>query len=379
MVNTPSPINSKNPILKIRDLQLGLMSNSVTTPILNGISMDLDPGRSVAIVGESGCGKTMTALSILQLLPNSAQLGKISRIEYKTRSGQTVDIAKLGPRSAQMRRIRGKEISMVFQEPISALSPVHTILDQVGEVLHVHTKMNRKEIRNRVIELLHLVGIPQPNERADQYPFQLSGGMKQRVMIAMAIALEPQILIADEPTTALDVTIQAQVLQLIKRMQDQLGLALILISHDLGIVTHMTDEIMILYLGQVVESGPTKAVVRNPSHPYTKALLNSIPKMTGPKHRLKVIQGSVPSLYAPPSGCPFSERCEENLGEICSRRMPIPINLDEKHWVRCYARGSVEPDTPSRKERCQESATGTNQHSSTSGLLDHIDSSRGSK
>ncbi len=235
-----------------------------------------------------------------------------------------------------MRQIRGGDISMIFQEPMTAFSPVHTIHNQIAEMIQLHDQLDEEQARQRVIELLHMAGIPEPERSADDYPFQLSGGMRQRAMIAMALASNPRLLIADEPTTALDVTVQARVLKLIQRLQRELGLALMLITHDLGVVAHTVEYVYVMYLGRIVEQGPVEAIFDAPAHPYTAALLQSIPSLTSRSQRLEPIEGSVPSAHALPSGCPFHTRCKESIGDICHQEMPAHVEVGPDHHASCF-------------------------------------------
>ena len=293
--------------------------------------------ESVGLVGESGCGKTMTSNALLRILPPQAEITR-GHMRYRRKEDETVvDLAQLEAHGAEMRRIRGGDISMIFQEPMTAFSPVHTIANQIAEMVRLHDPVSPEEARARVVELLDLVGIPDPDQRADDYPFQLSGGMRQRAMIAMALASKPRLLIADEPTTALDVTVQARVLKLIQRLQKELGLALMLITHDLGVVAHTVEYVYVMYLGRVVEEGPVEQIFARPAHPYTAALLQSIPSLTAKSEQLKPIEGSVPSAYALPSGCPFHTRCTVQVGDICRQKMPAHASVGAGHFASCFA------------------------------------------
>ena len=312
---------------------------------LNGVSFRIDAGQSVGMVGESGCGKTMTANALLRILPRSAQITS-GHIQYRRkRDDRRVDLAAIDANSDEMRQIRGGDISMIFQEPMTAFSPVHTICNQIAEMIRLHDPMDESAARQRVVELLDLVGIPDPAERADDYTFQLSGGMRQRAMIAMALASNPRLLIADEPTTALDVTVQARVLKLIQRLQRELGLALMLITHDLGVIAHTVEYVYVMYLGRIVEAGPVATIFDHPAHPYTAALLESIPSLTSKSQRLEPIEGSVPSAYALPSGCPFHTRCTAKVGAVCHQRMPAHAQVGPDHYASCFAHTeeSVQP------------------------------------
>ena len=326
-------MNPKN-ILEVRDLVVKFKMDEGTVHAVNGVSYDVPEGKSIGIVGESGCGKTVSSFALNRLLPRNASLS--GQILFRERNGQVIDIAKLKPESKEIRSIRGKDIAMIFQEPMTSLSPVHTICNQISEALILFQGMTKKQAKNRTVELLKLVGIPQAERRVDEYPFQFSGGMRQRAMIAMALARNPRVLIADEPTTALDVTLQAQVLSLIQDLQNEFNLSMILITHDLGVVAHMVETVNIMYLGRIVESGPTLQVFEEPQHPYTQGLLQSIPKLTGRLgERVTSIPGSVPSAYDLPEGCPFAARCPHRM-EICSIEMPKPVQIGEDHTVHCH-------------------------------------------
>jgi len=283
-------------------------------------------------VGESGCGKSVTALSILRLVPSPP--GRIvgGEILYRGR-----DLLKLDKES--MRRIRGNEISMIFQEPMTSLNPVFTIGDQIGEAIRLHQGLNKRETRAKTIDMLRLVKIADPESRVDDYPHQLSGGMRQRVMIAMALSCNPSLLIADEPTTALDVTIQAQILELMEELQAELGMALLLITHDLGVVAERADEVAIMYAGKIVERTTAKEIFSRPLHPYTVGLLNSLPGASGQKKkRLAAIPGVVPSPLELPSGCRFRDRCPR-AAEICAQVQPELVEKERGHWAACYFPG----------------------------------------
>jgi len=326
-------MNPKN-ILEVRDLVVKFKMSEGIVHAVNGVSYDVPEGKSIGIVGESGCGKTVSSYALNRLLPNNATLS--GQILFRQRDGKIIDIAKLKPDGREIRDIRGKDIAMIFQEPMTSLSPVHTICNQISEALILHQGMTKKQARNRTIELLKLVGIPQAERRVDEYPFQFSGGMRQRAMIAMALARNPRVLIADEPTTALDVTLQAQVLNLIQDLQNRFNLSMILITHALGVVAHMVETVNIMYLGRIVETGPTLQIFEEPHHPYTQGLLQSIPKLTGRLgERVNSIPGSVPSAYDIPKGCPFAARCKHCM-EICREEMPQAVTVGTGHTVYCH-------------------------------------------
>ena len=338
-MNHPPPETAavgEKPLLQVQDLSVRIDRDEGVTRPLNGVSFSVSSGQSVGIVGESGCGKTMTSNAILRILPTGAQITS-GHISYRRKQDDApIDLATIDSQGEAMRQIRGGDISMIFQEPMTAFSPVHTIANQIGEMIQLHDQLDKDQIRQRVVELLDLVGIPEPASRADDYPFQLSGGMRQRAMIAMALASNPRLLIADEPTTALDVTVQARVLKLLHRLQRELGLALILITHDLGVIAHTVEYVYVMYLGRVVEEGPVEAIFDNPAHPYTAALLQSIPSLSEKSQRLQPIEGSVPSAYALPSGCPFHTRCPVKIGDLCHQQMPPHAQVGLDHRASCF-------------------------------------------
>ncbi|MEX0653078.1 MAG: ABC transporter ATP-binding protein [Phycisphaeraceae bacterium] len=333
----PPPEDAMPPqrVLEVKDLTVQIQRDEGLLRPLNGVSLSVDRGQAVGVVGESGCGKTMTAHALLRILPHGAEIthGRMS-LRSQT-AGGVVDLARMRPDSRAMRRIRGGDAAMIFQEPMTAFSPVHTIHNQIAEAVRLHQKLGRAAARRQVVELLSLVGIPDAEQRANDYPFQLSGGMRQRAMIAMALACKPSLLIADEPTTALDVTVQAQVLKLIKRLQRELGLALMLITHDLGVVAHMVDYVYVMYLGRVVEEGPVAEVFARPSHPYTQGLLKSIPSLTS-RRPVEPIRGAVPHVAEMPAGCPFHPRCDQTVGEVCWQKRPNHYTVGPGHHAACF-------------------------------------------
>ena len=320
--------------LSIDGLRTDFRTDEGTVRAVDGVSLALRRGRVLAVVGESGCGKTVTAFSVLRLIRPPGRLTGGSII-FRPLGGPPVDLASLGADSRELRAIRGGRISMIFQEPMSALSPVHTVGDQIDEVLLLHGTASKQEARRRTIGMLRRVGIPSPEKRADQFPHEMSGGMRQRVVVAMALVCRPEVLIADEPTTALDVTIQAQILHLIKELQAEQGTSVLFITHDLGVVAQMADEVAVMYLGRIVESGPVRAVLKNPRHPYTAGLLASRPGYSTGRH-LPVIEGSVPSLHAIPSGCPFHPRCPHRQAGLCDTG-PAPAlqEIAPPHFSAC--------------------------------------------
>jgi oligopeptide/dipeptide ABC transporter ATP-binding protein len=315
-------------LLRIRNLRTSFFTSDGEVRAVDGISFDIEEGRTVGLVGESGCGKSVTALSIIQLLPRG--VGRVVAGELLYRGS---DLAKL-PDSA-MRRIRGNEISMVFQEPMTSLNPVMTIGDQIAETVQLHQGAGRRDARARAIEMLGLVKIAEPHKRVGTYPHQLSGGQRQRVMIAMALACTPKLLIADEPTTALDVTIQAQILELIGELQQRLGMAVLLITHDLGVVAERADEVAVMYAGTIVESASPEVIFSRPRHPYTVGLLNSMPGRGGGKKRLEAIPGMVPNPLDWPTGCRFRDRCARADAD-CARAQPPLVHVEPRHRVACF-------------------------------------------
>ena len=322
-------------ILDVKNLKVKFYLDEGTVNAVNGVDFQVFAGKSIGILGESGCGKTITAYSVLKILPRTAKIIS-GQINFKRKDGLVQDLTKLEEDGKEIRSIRGKEIAMVFQEPMSAFSPVYTICNQISESLIIHQNMDKIAARERTIELLDLVGVPDSKNNVDAYPFQLSGGMLQRAMIAMALACNPRILIADEPTTALDVTIQAQVLRLIKSIQKEFSLSLMLITHNLGVIAHMVDHVYVMYLGRIVEEGSVEEIFDHPCHPYTKALFESIPRLSGNKERIHPIEGTVPDSYTLPSGCAFHPRCREVVGNKCHEKIPGRTQVSTGHYVNCF-------------------------------------------
>lgn len=314
-------------LLLVKDLHTSFFTSSGEVKAVNGVSFNLEEGKVLGIVGESGSGKSVTAYSILQILTNP---GRIVSGSIKLKGQELVGCSK-----ETMQKIRGNQISIIFQDPMTSLNPVFTVGNQLMEAILLHTNRNKEEAKKRAIEMLELVGVNEPEKRIDQYPHEFSGGMRQRVMIAMALACEPDILIADEPTTALDVTIQAQILDLMKDLQKQLGMAIILITHDLGVVAEMCDEIIVMYAGQISERGTSDDIFYNPKHEYTKGLLNSIPTAQDQKQRLKPIGGNPVDLLNMPQGCPFASRCD-NAMKVCLTVNPVELTIKDKHTSRCW-------------------------------------------
>jgi|TARA_B100001964_G_scaffold223516_1_gene269461 oligopeptide/dipeptide ABC transporter ATP-binding protein len=322
------------PLLDIAGLSTIFNTDDGAIRAVDDVSFSINRGQTLGIVGESGCGKSVTGLSILQLQsPGHIEKGQIHY--YKSNKDLPIDITQLAPKSEEMRSIRGNDIAMIFQEPMTSLNPVYTIGNQISEAVILHQQVSKKEARSRSIEMLERVGIPAPHKRVDDYPHQFSGGMRQRAMIAMALSCNPSLLIADEPTTALDVTIQAQVLDLMRELQEELGMAIMMITHDLGVIAEITNEIVIMYAGRVVEKGNLDQIFYHPLHPYTRGLLASIPVLgTESRERLHSISGSVPRPSAMPPGCAFAPRCAERF-ERCDE-MPELKAVGEHSSVRCW-------------------------------------------
>ena len=324
------------PLLEIRDLHVSFAAGNERWAILNGISLTIGRGRSLGIVGESGCGKSMTALSIMQLFQGTNLRIDGGEILYAREEGEApIDILQYAQNSPQMRRLRGEEIAMIFQEPMTALDPVYSIGSQIAEMVQEHSDCSNKEAMDRAVELLRLVGVPSPEERVNQYPHEFSGGMRQRAVIAIALACNPSLLIADEPTTALDVTIQAQVLDLIKDLQQQFGSAILFITHDIGVIQQVADEVAVMYLGQIVEYGSVDDVVDNPAHPYTAGLIASVPTLETPRgQKVDPIQGVVPQMGAITSGCRFRTRCPHAM-PVCAQDPPM-LAAGDNHTASCW-------------------------------------------
>ena len=319
------------PLLRVRDLRTYFVTErgSGTARAVDGVSFELYPGETLGIVGESGSGKTVTSLSVLRLIPEPpGHIRPGSYIEFEGRN-----LLTLSP--PELRAIRGNRIAMVFQEPMTSLNPVFSVGDQIAEAAIIHQGLSRKAARARAIEMLTLVGMPDPAERVDHYPHQLSGGMRQRVMIAMALVCHPKVLIADEPTTALDVTIQAQILELLERLQRELGMAIMLITHDLGVVAGTADRVVVMYAGQVVETATTTELFARPRHPYTEGLLAAVPRVDTPREQLRAIPGSVPAATDWPAGCRFHPRCPY-AWDKCRTSEPPLLDAGSGHQARCW-------------------------------------------
>lgn len=316
-----------NKLLEVKNLKTYFHTDDGMVPAVDDVSFSIDKGETLGIVGESGCGKSITSLSIMRLIPNPPGEIKSGEILFK---GSNL----LRKSDAEMRKIRGNDIAMIFQEPMTSLNPVFTIGQQITEVIMLHQKLDKKQARQKAIDMLKLVKIPIPEKRIDEYPHQLSGGMRQRIMIAMALSCNPELLICDEPTTALDVTIQAQILNLICELKTKLNAAIMMITHDLGVISEIANNVMVMYAGKVVEYGNAREVFKNPLHPYTIGLMNSIPRLDCNREELSVIRGMVPSFDSIPKGCLFNPRCDY-AKDICRERLPELRNQGCQQ-VRCW-------------------------------------------
>lgn len=324
-----------NELIKIENLSIGFSVRDHIVPIVEGISFSVGAGETLGIVGESGSGKSLTARAILGLVPPG---GKITggHITYQHEDGRLVDISGLPKNGKAIRNLRGAEIAMIFQEPMASLSPVHTIGNQIVTTLRQHTDLTKRSALSRAVDLLHQVGMARPAEIAEQYAHQISGGMRQRAMIAMALSCSPRLLICDEPTTALDATTEVQVVDLLSNLQNEMNMGMIFISHNIGLVSKIADRVMVMYLGQSVEDGLVGQVLDKPAHPYTRALLNALPAFVEPGAELATLQGTVPDPTARPSGCSFHPRCPEYLGQRCANDMPAVNLVKDHHFAKCH-------------------------------------------
>ncbi|MDJ0752220.1 MAG: ABC transporter ATP-binding protein [Ardenticatenaceae bacterium] len=342
-----------DPLVEIKDLRIHFFTDEGVVRAVEGIDLNIKPGKTLCVVGESGSGKSVMALSLLQIIHKPGQIvdGQILYHRGRVAGGQfsqngAVDIASLNRKGRDIRSIRGAEIAMIFQEPMTSLSPMYTVGNQVMETIRLHEKgISKKEARERAIDILRRVRIPKPERLIDEYPFRLSGGMRQRVMIAMALSCTPSLLIADEPTTALDVTTQAQILDLMLELQQEFNMAIMFITHDLGVVAEIADDVAVMYLGNVVEYSDVDTIFNAPEHPYTQALLRSIPKISATRQPLDMIEGMVPSPFRRPGGCPFHPRCTQALAS-CSTVVPSLTTLHENHIVRCLLHEETGEEVP---------------------------------
>jgi len=322
------------PLIEVNGLKTYFYTEDGVVRAVDGVDFTIEPEKTLGVVGESGCGKSVTALSIMglvQMPPGKIEEGEI----LFHQDGKVTDLTKLNPKGREYRSIRGDQIAMIFQEPMTSLNPVYTIGNQIMEAIILHQHLNKKQAREKAIEMLRAVGIPVPEQRVDEYPHQLSGGMRQRAMIAMALSCNPSLLIADEPTTALDVTIQAQVLDLMNDLRKEFKTAIQFITHDLGVIADMADDVVVMYLGRIVEAAEVHELYHNPKHPYTQGLMNSIPSLASKKERLTPIKGVVPDPFDVPAGCGFEPRCPHAM-EICKTKVPPLKEVAPGHKVACW-------------------------------------------
>ena len=333
--------NTNNILVDVQDLKVQFLLHEGTVHALEGVSFQIEQGKTLGVIGESGSGKSVTAQAIMGIIPSPP--GKVVdgrvllNLPENDASVRVVNVTELPPSGSEIRSIRGKEVSMIFQEPMTSFSPVHTLGNQIMEAVRIHyPEVSKREARERAIEMMRRVGIPRPEERIDAYPFQFSGGMRQRAMIAMSLVCNPRLVIADEPTTALDVTIEAQILELLKDLQAEFGMSIMYISHDLTVVGGVADDVVVMYLGLVMEQAATNELFDNPLHPYTEALWRSIPTIDGDLDRLTPIRGALPSPFAVHQGCPFFSRCEKRIPGVCDVSRPPMVEARPKHWVRCF-------------------------------------------
>lgn len=332
--------NGHPPLLDVRDLRTYFHTDAGDAKAVDGISFSIGSGKTLAVVGESGCGKTVTALSILQLIPRPPGEFMSGEIRFSGR-----DLLKI-PQN-ELRAVRGGQVAMIFQEPGTSLNPVFTIGAQIGEAISLHRKLPKSQVRDEVVRSLRAVHVSDPERRLHQYPHEMSGGMKQRVMIAMALSCNPQLLIADEPTTAVDVTIQARILELLKSIQAERGMAILLITHDLGVVAELADDVVVMYAGKIIEKGPVQEVFDKPRHPYTLGLFASLPRIDQKKGRLEAIEGSVPAATRFPTGCRFRERCRYAVPE-CTVEPPL-VTIGEEHFVACWKQEEIARRSPGER------------------------------
>jgi len=326
----------RDTLLEVKDLKVSFKTDEGIIIAVDGVTFSVEPGQTLGIVGESGSGKSVSVKAIMQLLPRTAVVGEGSSIQWYSKNGDILEITRLRKAGREMRRIRGGEIGMIFQEPMSSFSPVHTIGNQIMEAILQHRQVSKQQAREVAIDMLDKVGISNPAVRVDQYSFELSGGMRQRAMIAVALSMNPSLLIADEPTTSLDVTIQAQILELMNQLQEELGMAIIFITHNLGVIAQVADEVAVMYLGHILERGTAKDVIHQPQHPYTQSLLRAIPRLDRLGERLTAISGDIPSPLERPAGCPFHTRCERAIAGVCDPQRPARTRISSTHTVHCF-------------------------------------------
>ncbi len=349
---------SKNTVLEINDLRTYFSLDEGTLKAVDGVSLSVCQGETLGVIGESGCGKSVAAQSVLRIVPTPGRLisGEIL-LHLDTQT--VVDLATVDPFGHSIRAVRGKEISMIFQEPMTSLSPVHTIGSQIKEAILLHKTNDKKEAHTLAVDMLNKVGIPNPGQRINEYPHQLSGGLRQRAMIAMALSCNPKILIADEPTTALDVTVQAQILDLMAHLQTEFGMAILYITHDLGVIAEIADEVAVMYLGRIVERAKTSELFRNPLHPYTRLLLKSVPRIgKNAKKRLESIEGTVPIPLDPPRMCGFFGRCPDAIPGTCDQEVPGLVEVSPGHKLRCYLHSMETEPNPDTSPRLSKQTAG---------------------
>ncbi len=353
-------------VIRVQNLRTYFDIDEGVLKAVDNVTFSVSKQGTVGIIGESGCGKSVTAQSILQIVPPPGRIAG-GDIWFQRKEGDRVNLADLSPRSEEMRRIRGRYISMIFQEPMTSLSPVHSVGSQITEALLLHRTENKQEAHDIAVEMLTAVGIGNPSQRFHEYPHQLSGGMRQRVMIAMALSCNPRLVIADEPTTALDVTVQAQILELMKGLQEQFGMSMLYITHDLGVIAKIADQVAVMYLGKIVERASRHELFHNPLHPYTRRLLKSIPRM-GRKARVRLdaIEGTVPIPIDPPWACGFEDRCPDRIAGRCDTAAPELVEVANAHEVRCFLHSDAEeplapPETrlKHRRRRSESEISGT--------------------
>ncbi len=337
------------PIIELKDIKVQFELREGTVKAVDGVTFNIKPGKTLGVVGESGSGKSVTARAIMQIIGHPGKIvnGDIffHHLDANGKVGdEVINLAKLDPRGKEIRKIRGGKIAMVFQEPMTSLSPVHTIANQIMEAILLHQDMTKREAREQAIEMLRLVNMPKPEQAIDNYPHQLSGGMRQRAMIAMALSCKPTLLIADEPTTALDVTTEAQILELMRSLQERLGMAILYITHNLGVIAEMTEDVIVMYLGKVVERGDVDSIFHDPKHPYTRDLLKSIPNMLEETEgtRLQAIEGMVPDPFSLPKGCTYHPRCQDCMAGVCDVKEPPDIDLGNGRYTRCHLYGDKQ-------------------------------------
>ncbi|GGG59208.1 ABC transporter ATP-binding protein [Paenibacillus radicis (ex Gao et al. 2016)] len=335
---TTQAAQKEQPLLSVQNLSIKIKMDNGTMNAVDGVDFEIYKGKTLGLVGESGCGKSLTSRSIISINPKECET--TGEIVYNSDSEawlNQLNLLSLKPAGKQIRSIRGRKIAMIFQEPMTAFSPMYTIGNQMMEAIRIHRTRNKKEAKKIALEMLAKVGISDQEKRFDQYPHEFSGGMRQRAMISMALSCNPEILIADEPTTALDVTIQAQVLELMKKLQSEFGMAILLVTHDLGIIAQMCDEVAVMYLGKIVEQAPVKEIFANPKHPYTKGLMKSMPRLGGGKtKRLDSIEGSVPIPIDMPPMCGFYDRCKDRIEGVCNMNTVPKTRISDQHSVRCF-------------------------------------------